>query len=352
LGLVVTFSGVGVAAALSGGLFGAALTRPAVLIGIAALMVALALSCFGAYQLKVPDALAARVGRAGGGAVGALLMGMTMGLVAAPCVGPIVVGLLLFVAARADALLGFWLFFLLSLGLGLPYLVLALAAGSIARLPRSGAWLQWTEHLFGWILLAMAVYFVSPLLPDSVTGLLAPAFAAVAVVSLGFLDPAGREFRAFLFTRRVAGVVGLALIGAAYLPAGETETSLPFVPFSVETHENAKQRGAPYVIEFRADWCLPCKEMEERTFTDPSVVATGKGMSFLTVDMTTTDERVEAILEGFGVIGAPTTIFFGSDGDERTRRVGFIGPEDFAELLRSSRDRMPDEQASQGRPGA
>jgi thiol:disulfide interchange protein DsbD len=198
----------------------------------------------------------------------------------------------------------------------------------------------------------MAVYFVSPLLPDSITVLLAPAFATVAVVYLGFLDSAGREFRAFLFARRIAGVVGLALIGAAYLPAGETEASLPFVPFSEQAHEHAKQRGAPFVIEFRADWCLPCKEMEERTFTDPSVVATGKGMSFLSVDMTTTDARVEAILENFEVIGAPTTIFFGSNGDERTRRVGFIGPEDFAELLRSSRDPLPGERAPQGNPGA
>ncbi len=336
LGLALTFSVVGVSAALSGGLFGGALTNPAVLIGIAALMVALALSSFGLYQLKLPDAVATRVGAAGRGTLGALFMGMTMGLVAAPCVGPIVVGLLLFVGARGDVALGFWLFFLLAVGLGLPYLVLALAAGSIAHLPRSGAWLQWTEHLFGWVLLAMAMHFISPLLPDALTHVLVPAFAVLAVAYLAFVDPAGREFRGFLFGRRLAGALALALLGFTYLPAAETELKLPFESFSEQAYQDARGSGAPFVIEFGADWCLPCKEMEERTFSDPSVVAAGKGMAFLSVDMTTTDRVIETILDNFGVVGAPTTLFFGPDGNEWSRRVGFIGPKDFATLLATS----------------
>ncbi|RMF20443.1 MAG: hypothetical protein D6760_11540, partial [Deltaproteobacteria bacterium] len=124
---------------------------------------------------------------------------------------------------------------------------------------------------------------------------------------------------------------------------------LPFEPFSAITYDAARDRHQPFVIEFRADWCLPCKEMEERTFRDPRVVEAGRGMSFLTVDMTKSNRQVDAILETFDVLGAPTTIFFGADGKEWRRTVGFVGPEDFRELLLASRD--PSRRSSLSAPG-
>lgn len=353
LGIAITFSALGAAAAMSGGLFGGALTNPPVLVGVALIMIALALSSFGLYQIRLPSALASRVGRAGRGGAGALFMGMTMGLVAAPCVGPVVVGLLVFVGSRGDVLLGLGLFFLLALGLGVPYVALAIAAGSINRLPRSGAWLEWTEHLFGCILLAMAIYFVQPVLPDPLARFLMPAFLSLAVVYLAFIDPVGRELRGFLTARRLGGTVALVLLGLVYLPSAQTQESLVFEPFTAEAYDRVRAGGAPFVVEFGAEWCLPCKEMEERTFTDPKVIQASQGMAFLTVDMTTTDRLTELILESFEVLGAPTTLFFGPDGKERTRRVGFIGPQDFADLLEESRrpvsaDRAPSGDGRQG----
>ncbi|RMF20794.1 MAG: hypothetical protein D6760_10765, partial [Deltaproteobacteria bacterium] len=259
IGIAVTFSALGASAALSGGLFGRALTHPAVLIAISLMMVALALSSFGLYQIQVPGGLDARIAGAASGAVGATLMGMTMGLVAAPCVGPVVVGLLVFVGSRGDVLLGFSLFFLLALGLGIPYVALAMAAGSISALPRSGAWLQWTEHLFGCILLAMAIYFVRPVLPAALGDRLMPAFLFLAVAYLAFLDPAGRGTTWFVRFRAVAGIVALAALVVAYRPTvGDSEEGLPFEPFSAITYDAARDRHQPFVIEFRADWCLPC----------------------------------------------------------------------------------------------
>jgi len=341
LGIALTFSVLGASAAMSGGLFGAALTNPLVVIGVAGVMVALALSSFGLYQIKPPDALAARLGGSMQGALGALFMGMTMGLVAAPCVGPVVVGLLVFVGSRGDVLLGFGLFFLLAIGLGIPYLVLALAAGSISALPRSGAWLQWTEHLFGCVLLAMAIFFLGPILPDRVEAVLMPAFLGLAIIYLAFIDRSGGELPGFVRGRRAAGLIALAALAIIYRPTAETHQALAFEPFSDKLFLQAKRSGEPFVVEFGAEWCLPCKEMEERTFTDPEVVAEGEGMTFIAVDMTTTDRYTEIVLGSFDVLGAPTTLFFGPDGEEWLRRIGFIGPTDFAELL--SRSRAPEQ---------
>jgi len=343
LGIAITFSIVGASAALSGSFFGAAMAMPAVQVGLALLMVALAASAFGLYQIQIPSTLASKIGAAGGGALGALFMGMTMGLVAAPCVGPVVVGLLIYVGSQADVAHGIWLFFLLALGLGMPYLVLAAAAGSISALPRSGAWLQWTEHLFGCILLAMALYFVGGLLPDNIEHWLMAGYLAGATLFLAFIDKAGSEFRAFLLGRKVAGIATLAALGFVYLPVGDVSAGLSWQEFSAPTYDSARKSGAPFVVEFGADWCLPCKEMEERTFKDAAVLEAGKGVTFISVDMTTSDRRTELILKSFEVFGAPTTIFFGPDGKEWKRKIGFIGPADFAKYLTDSWKQSDDE---------
>jgi thioredoxin:protein disulfide reductase len=215
---------------------------------------------------------------------------------------------------------------------------LALAAGSIGRLPQSGAWLQWTEHLFGCILLAMAVYFVEPVLPEPLAYLLMPIFLALSVAYLAFFDAAGRQLRVFLMGRRVAGAAVLSGLAMVYLPVGDIgHAKLPFEPFSAQAFDRARSSGAPFVIDFSADWCLPCREMAERTFSDPRVLSEARGMSFLSVDMTTTDRRTELLLESFKVVGAPTILFYGPDGKELTRKIGFVGPQEFAQLLSQTR---------------
>ena len=151
-------------AALTGSMFGAALQRPAVLVTIATVLVLLAASNLGLYTFRVPAPLMRRIGRVGEGVLGAFIMGLTMGIVAAPCIGPIVVALLLFVGARQSVALGFALFFTLALGMGAPYVALAAAAGRLRRLPRSGPWLEWVERAFAFLLLGLAVYFLAPLL--------------------------------------------------------------------------------------------------------------------------------------------------------------------------------------------
>ncbi len=336
LGIAMTFSALGVTAALSGGLFGAAMQRPAVLAGIAAVLVALAASNFGLYQLRMPASVASRTGKASTGVVGALAMGLTMGIVAAPCVGPVVIGLLLFVAARHDALIGFALFFALAVGMGLPYLALATAAGSIRRLPRSGEWLTWVEHLFGCVLLGMALYFAAPLLGERVVGVAAPLLIAGAGVYLGFVDGAGSALPRFAAVRRVLGIVavGIAIWSAAPRPAG---SALPWEPFTPEALARAAQSGKPALVDFTARWCLPCGENDRITFADRAVAAEAARFAMLRADITEMTPDREEWMQRFQVLGVPTIVLFGSSGAEEAREVGFVEPQRLLALMRERR---------------
>ena len=334
LGIALTFSLLGVAAALSGGLFGSALQRPAVLGGIAAVLVALAASNFGLYQLRLPTALASRTGKASTGVLGALAMGLTMGIVAAPCVGPIVIALLLFVAARHDALLGFALFFSLAVGMGVPYLALATAAGSIRRLPRSGEWLTWVEHLFGCVLLGMALYFAAPLLGERVVAVAAPLLIAGAGVYLGFIDGAGSALPRFAVLRRGLGIlaVGIAIWSVAPPHAGRT---LPWEPFSPEALARAASAGRPALVDFTARWCLPCGENDRITFVNRAIAAEAERFVLLRADVTEMTPEREDWMQRFHILGVPTILLFGPRGAEEAREVGFVEPERLLALMRA-----------------
>ncbi len=335
LGIATTFSGLGVAAALSGGVFGAALQRPAVLAGIAAMLVVLAASNFGFYQLRAPAFVATRVGRSSRGVVGALAMGLTMGIVAAPCVGPIVIGLLLFVAARQDALLGFALFFALAIGMGAPYLVLATAAGSIRRLPRSGEWLLWVEHLFGFVLLGMALYFATPVLGDRVAGAIMPLLIAVAGVYLGFVGPVGRR-GAFTIVRRAIGVIAVAAAVWVAVPH-RAESAIAWEAFSPDALAQAARAGRPALVDFTARWCLPCRENDTMTFVDPLVTKEAEGFAMLRADVTEMTPDREEWMSRFQVLGVPTIVLFGPNGVEESRTVGFVDAHRLAALMRERR---------------
>src|SRR5271168_2728054 len=205
LGIALMFSAVGVAVAMSGGLFGAAMQNPFVLVALAMMLLTLAASSFGLFSVKPPQWILQRAGTAHPGYAGALLMGLGMGVVAAPCIGPIVLGLLLMVERSGSALFGFALFFTLALGLGVPYIGLAMAAGHIRRLPRSGEWLAWVEHLFGFILVGLALYFLDPVVPNNLMTRFLPYYAAAVGIYLGFISPEGRSWRPFLMLRSALG---------------------------------------------------------------------------------------------------------------------------------------------------
>jgi thiol:disulfide interchange protein DsbD len=332
IGIALSFSVLGVGAALSGGLFGAALQKPVVVLFIAAVMITLALSSFGLYQLQPPAALMRWAGGAGSGMTGALFMGLTMGIVAAPCVGPIVLGLLVFVGSRQDALLGFALFFALALGMGFPYLGLAAAAGSIKTLPRSGEWLAWTERVFGCILLAMAGYFVSPLLPLPWRLYLVPVIVATSGAYLGFFDRAGNALRLFPHLKRAIGAAMVAF--AFWLAQPEAvHQAIAWEPLAAVAADSPPA-GKPVLIDFAAEWCIPCREMDHTTYVHPDVVREAGRFRMVKADITEENPDTRKVVERYDVRGVPTVILLDPVGAEKQRLVGYVGPEEMLDAMR------------------
>jgi len=335
LGIALSFSAVGLAAALSGGLFGAALQKPPVVLFIAAVMIVLALGSFGLYQLQPPAALMQRVGGATSGAAGALFMGLTMGIVAAPCVGPIVVGLLVFVGSRQDPWLGFLLFFVLALGMGLPYLVLAMAAGSIRQLPRSGEWLLWTERLFGCILLSLAAYYVATLLPAPIKPWLLPAVIGLSGLYLGFVERAGRGVRYFPLVKAAVGTAMIAVALWLAQPASTTQ-AIAWEPYEQWASPGRGPDGEkPLLLDFAAEWCIPCREMDHTTYVHPEVVREADRFHMVKADITDENDTTSELVEKYGVKGVPTVILFSPRGDEAHRMVGYVGPDEMLAAMRT-----------------
>jgi thiol:disulfide interchange protein DsbD len=333
LGIALTFSGLGVVAAISGNLFGAALQNPYVLGAIAAILLLLAAASFGLLSLQPPAWMMRWAGNARPGNAGALVMGLGMGVVAAPCIGPIVLGLLVVVQQSASAILGFALFFTLAIGLGLPYIALALAAGSIRRLPRSGEWLAWVEQLFGFVLVGLALYFLDPLIPGRLITRFLPYYAVGAGIFLGFVSRAGRSWRPFFLTRSAVGVSAVALLAYLLTIGRSSPAALVFLPFDPVLLRTAEIDGKPVVVDFSADWCVPCREMEHSTFSDPDVMKHANNFVWLKANLTSATPRNTALIKQFDIAGVPTTVFIDSTGRIRASRAGYIGPQEFLSYL-------------------
>ena len=280
-GIVLTYSALGLVAALTGGLFGALLQSPVVLVVIALLLVALALSMFGLYEIQPPQFLMQRAAGLSGqaGALGLFFLGATVGVIAAPCVAPILVALLVFVGQRGDPWIGWWFFFALASGLGLPYVVLGTFSGLLVQLPKSGLWMVWVKRLFGLGLVAVAVWITTPLWSRQEP-----------------LDPAR-------ITEQLAA---------------------------------ARAARQPVLLDFYAAWCGPCKEMDRLTFPDPRVRERLRKFAFVKVDLTRTGSpTVEELTRRYNIVGVPTYVFLDATGNERKelRTVGFTPAEEFASLL-------------------
>lgn len=330
-GLAATNSLLGVTAALTGSLMGDALRHPATLIFVTIALVFFAASLFGFWEMRLPSALTGAASKARTGYFGSLFMGLTLGIVAAPCLGPFVLGLLTWVASLGSPWLGFLIFFTLSMGLGLPLFLLAMFSGSIEKLPGSGEWMLWVRKVMGWVLIGMAAYFLQPLLPSWLGVLLIAAVCLAAGLHLGWLDETQTASRSFRSLRTVVGAVGVIICVYLALPlltAGGPGIS--WKPYSRQVMEEARHLGKPVILDFYADWCAPCREMEYVTFRNPEIIKQTQRFIMVKADLTAKgDPALEHLVREYSIKGVPSLIFLDANGRELTDlRVGEFMPAD------------------------
>ncbi len=393
LAMALTYTAAGVLAALFGSNLQIWFQKPWVLVGFSALFVILALSMFGLYRIQMPVALQTRLSEAsqrfgGGGWAGAAMLGFFSALIVGPCVAAPLAGILLYIGMSGDAWVGGLSLFVLSLGMGLPLLLFGTSAGR--WLPKAGPWMETVRHVFGVLMLAVAIWLLERILPPQVTLLLWAVLLIVVAVYLGVFDrlEAGasgwrRLWKGGGVVMAVYGVV--LLVGAAAggvdplrplqglwgegLPriqgpagvngnsnqtwsagwadgigAGETASFRPVKgPQGLDREiAAAASQGRPVMVDFYADWCIDCKRLERKTFSDPEVRRILADVVWLQVDVTDNDAQDRALLRRFGLFGPPAVLFFDRNGREMKefRLIGFLGPEDFGRHVRKLRARM------------
>jgi len=331
LGMATMYSILGVVAALSGGLFGGLMQNPWVLGAIGLLLLGLALSMFGLYEIQPPYWLTSKLGgRQATGIVGVYLSGLVVGVFAAPCIGPPIIALLALVAAKGNALFGFWTFFTLSMGLGFPFLILGTFSGLLRKIPKSGVWMVWVQRVFGVVLTGVGLFYLGLAVLPKLADYAIPLTLLLGGTYLGFVDRSGKGNKTLRVIQMVVGIAGIA--ASVYFLRVLTKPGMAWEYFSAQRLEEARAANKPAILDFTAAWCVPCKELDRMTFTSPAVIQAAQPFAKLKVDLTHFDSpEAEAIRKQFGIAGVPTVIFLDPYGQEvpDTRIIGFLPPEEF-----------------------
>jgi thiol:disulfide interchange protein DsbD len=358
LGMALTYAAAGVAAGLSGTLLATALQNAWVLGAFALVFVVLSFSMFGFYELQLPTALQSKLSEEsghlqGGRGVGVFLMGALSALIVGPCVAAPLAGALLYIGQTGDAILGGTALFVMALGMGVPLIAVGVAGGSL--LPKTGPWMEGVKKGFGVLLLATALWLVSPVIPAVVFMLGCAALLIIPAIYLHALDPLPPHAKGWQRFWKGIGIVML-LTGAALLigalagsrdplqplaglrgQATATEAKKPpFEPIRSIAELDARLAAVdrPVMLDFYADWCVSCKEMERYTFADPAVQARLAGFTLLKADVTGNTPEDKALLARFGLFGPPGIIFF-SPGGKEVAGLRVVGYQEAATFLRT-----------------
>lgn len=327
-GMALIYTIFGMLAGLTDNILGQALQQPSVLIVMSSIMVVLAASMFGVYELKVPASVRRGSEKIGQG-LGTFGMGMTLGVAAAPCLAPATVTLMAYISQQQSAYMGGLLFFILSLGLGFPYVFLAIFASSLSDLPGSGRWLEWVNKLIGFMILGVAVYFLWPLMTLKVFGYFMIALAILAGLVLAVAHPPSSTnlYYARALCLAVLVVVFVGYANQSFLVAYEGIDWISAQEL-LETGQETLIQG-PTLVYVSAEWCVPCKEMQIKTFPNNALRRELRSVTPVKIDLTNEPSpAVDAWLQENDVKGVPTMIFLRPNGQaiQSLRTVGFIGP--------------------------
>lgn len=362
LGIALSYTIAGIAAGLSGQLLSNALQSPWMLTATALIFVLLSFSMFGFYELRLPSTIEERMVKTsnklkGGQFLGVFVMGIISALIVSPCVAAPLAGALLYISQTRDIVLGGVALFALSIGMGMPLLLIGASAGHV--LPKAGGWMTAVRNLFGVVMLAVAIFIVSPIIPISMQLLLWSALLIIPAVYLHALDSlpldssTGRSHPWMRFWKGIG--IMLLIVGIAMLIGAVSGAKSPLQPLAGLSISNQKQieRHLPFVrvkntaeldaridtakgkivmLDFYADWCTSCKEMELLTFSDPAVQASLKDAVLLQADVTANTPEDLALLQRFNLFGPPGIIFFNRSGQE-IKPIRVIGYEDAPKFL-------------------
>ncbi len=360
LAMAVTYTIAGVVAGMVGENLQAVFQNPWILASFAGVFVLLSFSMFGFYELQLPNSLQSRLTeisnrQQGGTLFGVAIMGVLSALIVGPCVAAPLAGALIYIGQAGDPWLGGAALFSLSMGMGIPLIIIGTSAGKL--LPRVGGWMDAIKAVFGVMLLAVAIWMLERILPATVTMILWALLLIISAIYMGALEPVKdgvsgwvRLWKGLGLSLLVYGVLlllGVAAGGQDYVQplrgvwsgsshSGARTEHLAFKSIkSVADLDrelaSAVAEGKPVMLDFYADWCVSCKEYEKYTFSDERVQNALSGYILLQADVTANDEQDRALLKSLNILGPPSIMFYGLDGKElrRHRLVGFAGAEDF-----------------------
>lgn len=372
-GMVILYTSLGVGLAAAGALAGSMLQSPVVTVGIAVFCILMAASMFGAFELALPSGLQTRLSQAGGGGFkGAFIMGLVAGIIAAPCTGPVLSFILTIIARDGDVAKGAALMFVYALGMGLPFLVLGTFSQAIARMPKSGRWMEVVKSIFGLLMLGAGVYYLmtgfAPVgelfAPLGTKWWIGPLLLVVGV-ALGGLHLAFKYTPPSEKARKAVGLVfattGLVAV-LAWMNSGPAVEMTPIngnggvasarpVEWKVmkdqpdvtaqfdEAVAIAKKACKPVMIDFFAEWCIACKELDHKTYVDPDVRREAGRFTSIKVDATDESDALNAIQKRYGVLGLPTIVFIDGTGRvlEDPRVTGFVDAKGYLEIMKRVR---------------
>ena len=366
LGMTIMYTIAGMLAGLTGELLSSAFQNPWVLGGSALVFVLLSFSMFGFYELQLPASLQTRLTEKsnnipGGAYSGVFVMGALSALIVGPCVAAPLSGALLYIGQTGDFMLGGVALFVMSLGMGVPLLLIGASAGSL--LPKAGAWMNAVKAVFGVLMLAVAIWLLERILPSAVILALWAALLIISAIYMRALDTLPEMASGWQRFWKGTGIVvllyGIALLfgsltGATdvFNPLEKLTGTTQFVSVNGSTSQGegglsfeevkgpeefdqalarAASAGKPVFVDFYADWCVECVRMENTTFKSPSVIAALAGYQLLRLDLTANDELDKQVLKKFNLFGPPALLFFGTDGQEM-RHMRVIGYQDAAEF--------------------
>lgn len=363
LGIVVLFTTMLVASALTGSVFGSVLSNKWVMAGIAVVFLAMAASMLGAFEMTLPDGIMQRLSSVGGvGYGGAFLLGLVSGLVAAPCTGPVLTGIIIWIGKTQNVGLGAIVGATFSIGLGIPFWLVGTFAVS---LPKAGKWMVGVKAFFAVVMTVVALYFLKNAFPvlayfarNETMFLVLMAQTAILGVALGAIHLAWDDGGIGVKLRKSVGIALSVIGGFLFWASFDLPKQQPMVAIQAEpgaggmvaaankplTWEHSEEVAVkiaqgekrPMIVDFTADWCGACKQLAKETFSDPRVMAKATKSNFVAVKIDTTDDedpQIHAVKGKYKVVGLPTVVIYDSKGAERKRFNEFVGPDQFAAAL-------------------